>query len=184
MALSVSGAVLAGGASRRMGVDKAWRPLDGQPAALVLADRLGRAGLDDVFLVTKGAPPRPTRWRWVDDRHPDHHPLHGVAAALREATEDRVLVVACDLLQVDDSTLRALLAHPGPVVAAAGEDVQPLLAVLHRSQLAEAEALARAGASAHRLVRDLPRLDVPAAVLHNANTPEQWPAPPGGEPWR
>ena len=77
------GAVLCGGASRRMGRDKATLVLDGRPLAVRVADELAAAGAlrveavggDAEALVRAGLVHRPDRW-------PGEGPLGGIVTSL------------------------------------------------------------------------------------------------------
>jgi molybdopterin-guanine dinucleotide biosynthesis protein A len=93
-----SGAVLAGGASRRMGRDKALLEVDGQPMAVRVADALAGAGASEVFCVGGDPELRSHGLRLVGDEHPGEGPLDGLVAALSNAAHDLVVVLACDLL--------------------------------------------------------------------------------------
>jgi molybdopterin-guanine dinucleotide biosynthesis protein A len=95
----LSAAVLAGGMSTRMGVDKALlsiRPGD-PPMAEIVISRLRKVA-QDVMIV---ASDRPEYERFgvriVPDRVPGSAALGGIATALTEATFDHCLVVACDM---------------------------------------------------------------------------------------
>lgn len=159
----VTGIVLAGGRSRRMGADKALSVLAGRTlldwvlAALepVTASRLvvtrTPAGLGDV-----GVPV-------VRDRLPARGPLTGLHAGLEAAPSDLCLVVACDMPLVRTDLL-ALLARaigpfeaavpyvgdpgvPPPAGAATAREagLQPLLAAYRKRALPALERLLRAG---------------------------------------
>jgi len=153
----VSGALLLGGASRRMGRDKARLAVGGVPMARrALAALL--ALCEDVLAVDRaGRPPR--RWpagvRQAFDP-PDAPPaaLTGIATALEAARGPWVLVLACDMPFPAPELLRGLcrtaLALPagGPptvVVPRTGQVLHPLCAVYHRGLLAEARARIAAG---------------------------------------
>ncbi len=106
--MAVVGAVLCGGASRRMGRDKALVEVDGVALARRVADALTAGGFDRVLaiggdataLAALGLEPVPDRW-------PGEGPLGGLATALAAAAGGDVLVLApCDLV------------HPAPDVVA------------------------------------------------------------------
>lgn len=117
------GAVLCGGASRRMGRDKALLPVEGIAMAVRVADGLARAGAVDVFAVGGDADAL-TRLglRVVADDEPGDGPFPATLTALRAATAPMVLVVSCDLVAPDATamaaTVAALEASPAPVVGA------------------------------------------------------------------
>ncbi len=119
-----AGAVLCGGASRRMGRDKALLPVGGRALALRVADALRDAGAGAVTavggdLAALAALGLPT----VADRAPGEGPLGGILTALAEAAAGQpvVLVAACDLVAPDaaalSATVAALAADPAGDVA-------------------------------------------------------------------
>jgi molybdenum cofactor guanylyltransferase len=112
-AVAWAGAVLCGGASRRMGRDKALIVVDGRPLAGRVADALTDAGAADVSaiggdragLTAAGLDHVPDAW-------PGEGPLGGVVTALRWASRapgaaDVVVVAACDLVAPAAGALRA-----------------------------------------------------------------------------
>ena len=132
------GVVLAGGASTRMGADKAFIEVDGAPmvaraavaltaagAAAVLAVGGHRARLEDLGL------------RAVPDLHPAEGPLGGVITALAAldsplfgdwAAIEAVVTLPCDVIEPDAAAVRlvarGLSGRPGdPAGAAQGADL-------------------------------------------------------------
>jgi molybdenum cofactor guanylyltransferase len=122
----VVGAILAGGASRRMGAPKALVVADGTPLGARVAAALRAGGADRVVLV--GGDPA-----WgveldlpvVADRWPGLGPLGALGTALLDGADDAgaVVVAACDQPSLTGATVAALLAvldgtDPSPVAAA------------------------------------------------------------------
>lgn len=115
---SVTGIVLVGGRSTRMGQDKAWVELAGRPLAMWVLDAL-RGVTDDQMVVAReagrldtfGAPV-------VIDRFPARGPLSGIHAGLKAATSDLCLVVACDMPLARPTLLAHVAAAVGPAHAA------------------------------------------------------------------
>ena len=108
------GAVLCGGASRRMGTDKALIVLDGRALAQRVADALVAAGARSVLAIGGDAEALTALGLdVVPDTHPGEGPLGGVLTALEaRADEDAlVAVLACDLVDPDPAAIRAVLAH-------------------------------------------------------------------------
>jgi molybdopterin-guanine dinucleotide biosynthesis protein B/molybdopterin-guanine dinucleotide biosynthesis protein len=126
----VTGAILAGGQSRRMGQDKALLPLGGRPMVQRVADCL--CGIfDRVILVGD----RPERFASLGlPVIPDLHPgsaLGGIHAALRHGAGRGVFVVPCDLPFPSAPLIRHLLAlAPGRdvVVPRSPRGLEPLFA--------------------------------------------------------
>lgn len=106
-----SGAVLAGGRSRRMGTDKAFIEIGGRLLVTIARDALLDAGAREVLAVggDGGALGR-LGMRAVRDRWPDEGPLGGVVTALGEAQHDPVVVLACDLPSVEAGAVTAVLS--------------------------------------------------------------------------
>ena len=128
------GAVLAGGAASRMGGGKAGALLEGRPL-LEYPLRALMARLSDVAVIAKAGtelPELPESVRRVDEPDEPRHPAAGIVAALEAAGGRPALVLACDLPQLGEEAVDALLAEPAGgslVVAAASQGrVQPLMA--------------------------------------------------------
>lgn len=107
-----SGVVLTGGASRRMGRDKAVLPV-GDPAvplAVRVAAALADAGCPDITCVGGDLEALDALGlRTAPDDHPGEGPLGGVLTGLRLADLAIVVVLACDLPAIDGATVRGLI---------------------------------------------------------------------------
>ena len=107
----VYGLVLAGGKSRRMGHDKALLVRDGQSQLLHMVSLLD-AVVERVFVSARSDQKddaERSRFELIVDRYEDMGPIAGILSALHEYPQADWLVVACDLPNIDDSTLRFLL---------------------------------------------------------------------------
>jgi molybdopterin-guanine dinucleotide biosynthesis protein A len=165
----LSGVVLAGGASRRMGRDKALIDFEGEPLAARVARRLAEA-CDDVVV----APGDGRRLAWlglpqVADVAPGAGPLGGIVAGLESARRPLVAVVAVDMPYVHAGVLAALAevwaGEPAVVPLVAGR-LEPLHAVYCTSAAGELRALLEAGQrSVAEALRVLGARVVPAADL-------------------
>jgi molybdopterin-guanine dinucleotide biosynthesis protein A len=160
-----------------MGGDKALVALDGRPLVHFPLEAL-RVVLDDVVVVCKEdtiLPPLPAPVSIWCENDPEHHPLIGVAAALREAGGRSIVVCAADMPLVTPEAIRALLAAPEGAAAigfAAGR-LQPLLARYDPSALPVFDAM-DIEEPASRVVE---RLDptvvtLPDDTAWNVNAPE------------
>jgi molybdenum cofactor guanylyltransferase len=169
------GAVLCGGASRRMGVDKATIEVDGVAMARRLADVLAAAGCSPVVAVG-GDPSALSRLglEVVDDGFPGEGPLGGILTAL--AVGAPAAVVACDLPRLGSETMSALIAALGGhgAAIALSDRAEPLCAVWAGSATAALRAQFDSGERAvHRAIGSLDVVWVPVAGadLRNVNTP-------------
>ncbi len=168
------GAVLAGGAGRRVGGAKATAPLLGEPLIARPLRAMG-AVLGDVVVVAKADTELPFLGDvavLVEPSEP-RHPAVGILRALERAGERGVLVCACDMPFVDASTVAALVGALG--VASAGGELQPLLGFYGVDTRDALERGASAGASMRAIVAALEPLaiEVGQEVAFNVNTPEE-----------
>jgi len=108
-AMVVAGAVLVGGASRRMGTDKALIEIAGQPMARRCADALRECGLSPVVAV--GGSPEVAAFiglPHLSDEWPGAGPLGALISALDQIDADVVVVLSCDLLNPTPAAIRQL----------------------------------------------------------------------------
>lgn len=167
----IHGFVLAGGASKRMGQDKANLLVGGKAMGTRVAEVLKAGGCESVTIVGKGEVLKGLGFPVLLESRPEHHPLFGVAAAMRAAQGPYILIAPCDLVNLDPETVRQLLAKGTPCVASGGARIHPLLAVLPVSWSDKARTLAETGAPAAALVASLERIAVTPSALFDANRP-------------
>ncbi len=123
MTRDVAGAVLAGGASRRMGTDKAAIELGGRALAQRALDALSGAGVSELVVV---GGPSGYGAALVEDRWPGSGPLGGIITAFDATVAPRIVVLPCDLPGVEPRHVTALLLAD---VAVEGEDARRALTV-------------------------------------------------------
>lgn len=175
-----TGAVLTGGASRRMGRDKALLDVGGEALvlrsvrALAAAAEVFAVGGDGAALVALGIDARP-------DRHPGEGPLGAILTALAEARQDVVAVLSCDLLAPSPEAVAAVVGGLAASDADAAVPVvdgrrQPLVAAYRRRAAADLGDVFAAGErSVQRALERLSVVEVagiPAAAVRDADRPE------------
>lgn len=140
---AVYGLILAGGRSRRMGRDKALLERNGRSQLEHMHALLGRH-VPRVFVSTRPdqvEEPERSRFEQVVDRYEDLGPLAGILSALETCPDVDWLVVACDLPNVGDDTIRHLLdnrsaAHPFTAYISSHDGLpEPLCAVWRSSAI-------------------------------------------------
>ncbi|MCX7789238.1 MAG: molybdenum cofactor guanylyltransferase [Chloroflexaceae bacterium] len=194
----VSAIILAGGASRRMGVDKRRLRLWGERGPTLLERTLAMASelCDETLVVLND----PELWpalpaRLVGDAYPGAGPLGGIYSGLRVCASPFALVLACDMPFLSRALLAAMLAFPrdhdvlalrtrAPGATRNGLGIEPLHAIYSRVCLPAIHEALEAGerqitAFFPRVrVRVLERADYAAydpegLALFSLNTPEQ-----------
>ena len=126
--MNFEGAVLAGGASRRMGRDKAFIEIDGVSLLQRAVTALSDAGASSVIVVG-GDAKKVERLGLVhvEDLWPHQGPLGGIITALRNTSASRVAILSCDLTGASAMAIAAVLQVLGdadvavPVVGRQGE---------------------------------------------------------------
>lgn len=115
LTVTLAGAVLAGGAGRRMGAVKPLVEVGGRPMGAQVAAVLTATGADPVALIgASSAVGSALGLAVVADRWPGEGPLGGIASAVAWARTrpgvDCVVVAACDQVEVTPAAVAALVA--------------------------------------------------------------------------
>lgn len=180
--------ILTGGASRRMGRDKAMLPWDGKTLLQTLIDRYSAALGPVVVSVNERGRFDFTGAEEAPDRYPNLGPLNGIIAAFENTAEDAALLTATDL-PFGDPALAVRLhelcgEHDACVMHRGVKGTEPLFAVYRRTCLGAAlECLAEGKKSFKELFS---RIDLRLAepeelrgfdlehILMNVNTAEEY----------
>lgn len=185
----VAAFVLAGGASTRMGRDKALLELGGEPM-LVRTGRLAAPHVASVAVVAPaeryaglGLPLLPDRW-------PGAGPLGGIATVLNATDADWNLILSCDLPYLNSEWLTWFIPRaansPAQVVAPESQrGLEPLAALYHRACRETLTAAVEKGVRrvseglAEVLVErvrasEWEALNLPGRLFDNMNTPEDY----------
>jgi molybdopterin-guanine dinucleotide biosynthesis protein A len=183
--VEAKGVVLAGGASERMGRDKASIEIGGR--TLVERASLRLAVCCDEVLVASGGRPLVPGLRSVGDG-PGRGPAAGILGAAAAAPGHPLLVLACDLPLVPAALLELLLEAAGDrdlVLPGPAGRLEPLCALYRPAALEALASQVAAGVLApHRLARrpdlrvrvlrdeELTPLGDPSRMFTNLNRPE------------
>lgn len=184
----LTGIILAGGASHRMGTDKAFLDVGGVPMIQRVVDAL-RSVCAEVLVVAKLPDAyRHLAVRVVPDDDARQAPLVGICAGLRAVTVPYAFVAACDLPFLSAaavSLLAGLAAGYDAVVPQVDETLHALHAVYATAARGALEAGLESGdlrladmLSALRVravsAAELAQADPHLATLRNVNTPEDY----------
>lgn len=196
----VTGVLLVGGQSRRMGRDKAQLPWEGSTLLAALGARLFAVfgglrvvgGDRPISASEAGVPPAldapgaRRRYDWVPDRWPGAGPLGGLCSGLATLDTPEAFVAACDMPRLDPAVLRALYPAGGLVedarILRSGGREHPLHGFYRVSCRERLESAFIAGVrSVHEALHGLTvtAVDLPPALAvagevscYNVNTPQ------------
>ena len=178
---TICAALFAGGASRRMGTDKALLPWRGSTLVRYLAGELGF--FSEKLLSAQQASLLPgADWRLVPDLRPGCGPLGALESVLTAMRSDAALCVACDLpfftRELGQAMLRAFREGVDCLICRDETGrVHPVCASYHRRRLPVVSARLLAGDFRRmHLLANLKTdyFPVTAVQMQNANTPEIW----------
>ena len=181
------GAVLAGGASRRMGTDKAFIEIGDTTLLQGAASALYGSGASSVIVVG-GDARRVQRLglRHVVDSWPSEGPLGGIITALQNTSAETAAVLACDLTRPSAEAITAVrqaLGEADVSVPVVNGQAEWLHAVWRRSALEKLERSFAAGERAPRRAVDELRvkqfLGGDPRWFHDADYPDDLPG--GGQ---
>ncbi len=158
----LTAAVLAGGASVRMGRDKAALVLGGVPLLRRAAERAASCA-DEVLVVGRAGFPGLEGVRFVPDLDGPPSSMRGLHAALTHASGDFVLLLACDMPFWDVGLvehMKGLCRDADAVLPRPGGRAEPLCALYRTALAARAGALLASGRLKLRFLPEEPGLRV------------------------
>jgi molybdopterin-guanine dinucleotide biosynthesis protein A len=184
----VTGFVLAGGKSTRMGKDKAFLEFEGR-TLLTNALELARGVADEVKVV--GDPAKFADFATVvEDIYPGRGPLGGIHAALKSSEAGLNLMIGVDLPLLEVRFLKYLIASAAKsravvTVPRVGVHYEPLCAMYRREFVVPAERALIAGFNKIDAVftgfqvrtvedQELAQNGFSPSMFRNVNTPEDW----------
>ena len=183
----LTGIVLAGGGSRRLGQDKAALTFGGRTLLEMTIEKLA-ANCDEILLSGRNASQalEPHSVRYVADAFPGQGPLAGIEAGLSACEHDFALAVACDMPFLNAELLAYMASQARDyeaLVPLYEERPHPLHAIYSRSCLPNIRSLLKAGRNAMmELLSEIAVTSVPEDViqeldpeglsLFNLNQPE------------
>ncbi|MGQ9921584.1 MAG: molybdenum cofactor guanylyltransferase, partial [Desulfobacca sp.] len=184
----ITGAVLAGGRSRRLGRDKVLLRLAGKPLAAWVMDALRVVAPDSWLVTNQPLAHLSLGYPSLCDLWPGRGALGGLLSVMLLAQSDWILLAACDTPFLQPDLLRAMLqtAHQGggeAVVCRSSRGLEPLPGLFHRRLQPRLQKQVEAGVLPVRTLLAACRTSIlpPAAVHHydpqersffNINTPQ------------
>jgi molybdopterin-guanine dinucleotide biosynthesis protein A len=184
----VTGVLLAGGKSRRMGQDKRFLSIGEETLYARSLSVLRSVFQHVVVVIAQDSPAVESDTRVLRDLIPDCGSLGGLYTGLKQADTEWVFAVACDMPFLDPATIRHFIQLKGEgdvVMAKLQHGLQPMHALYHRNCLPVIETLIQAqDFKIHQLAdhpslrarvvtpRELGRVDPEGRSFYNVNTPD------------
>lgn len=177
----LSGIILAGGRSRRMGQSKAALPLLGKSLVSWQVDKLRALGIEDIMLSGTDIP-YVDGTRMIPDIYPDRGPLGGLHACLNSAEHENCVVISVDAPLVPLQAIQQLSGTHGKnsaTVLRHRGGIEPLIGVYSRAAGIATEPLIRNGSASVRALGEAIGWSFwdylgPSELLQNCNTPRDF----------
>ena len=147
---SISGVILAGGESRRMGCRKAFIAIDGKKMIDIVLEKLSRLFSEIIIVTDRKEDFLHYECKVVEDIVKGCGPLGGIYTGLKEVSTDRAFLVACDMPYLHEGLISRLIADPDLksyecIIPKHAKGIEPLHAIYSRQILPKAERLLNAG---------------------------------------
>lgn len=181
----ISGIVLAGGKSSRMGEDKGLMNLGGKPMVVHVIDQV-RPWVDEMIIIANKPGYEQFGYQVVPDLVEAAGPAGGIYTGLTVSLTDLNFFAGCDMPFITGEAIRYMLAEQDDAeisVASLGGRMQPLFGVYSRNCKSFFEDSIRKGnlklqTLVRQCIHKLVALDALAAqhphLLHNINSPQEF----------
>jgi molybdopterin-guanine dinucleotide biosynthesis protein A len=172
--MNITAVLLAGGESRRMGIDKATVLFRGKPLWEIQLGQLQRLQPAEILVSARTDPSwRPADVQFIADAPPSRGPLSGLVASMAKMRSAHLLALAVDMPFMTEKFLRYLSEQIEPrvgVVPKIDNRPEPLAAIYPReAEIDFRDALAGADFSLQTIARRL----VQAGKLRELSVPER-----------
>ena len=135
---NLTGIILAGGKSSRMGTDKGLILLEGKPFVNHIIDAL-KPLVKYIIIVSDHQQYDCLGYKRIEDVFPESGPLSGLYSGLLKSNSDLNLVLSCDIPLISSEILEELLkAHTqgtNAVVCKVNTRVMPLVSLYHKNSI-------------------------------------------------
>lgn len=166
---AITGIILAGGKSTRMGTDKGLMPFRGKPMIQHIINPMAKI-CERILVVSENSMYGMFGFELIKDEKPDYGPVMGILSGLRQSTTDRNLILSCDAPFVGFNLMKELVLKSdgaNVVAACSSEGIHPLIAVYDRDCISVFEQAVASGE--HRMRTVLKKLNVEELVVKNEN---------------
>ncbi len=107
--------ILIGGKSERMGTDKYQLKVHDQPQYVHLYEMLSRPDIKPHLSCNKDQDAKiPDNYHKIIDQHEGIGPIGGLISAIQKDPKTPILLIACDLINLTENTIRQLIENNHP----------------------------------------------------------------------
>jgi len=131
----ITGVILAGGHSMRMGEDKGHKLHNGIPFTQHIIDVL-KTITDTIIIITDDPSYDQYGYSCVPDHIPDQGPVGGIYTALKHSKTEKNLILSCDIPFITSNILDYLISQYEIIYDVITYDDTPLIGVYHKATLA------------------------------------------------
>jgi molybdopterin-guanine dinucleotide biosynthesis protein A len=178
--MNITGVIMAGGKSSRMGKDKGLLLFRGNPLVQYAIDLL-KPFCSGLFISTANEAYAQFGIPLVKDDIPDCGPMGGIYSALKASNTNYIFVLACDMPFVSSITIQTLLnevANCECVIPNVNGKLEPLCAIYSKSMIPLLkEKLEKSELALYQLIADsnskMVYFDTDLHVFNNCNTPNE-----------
>jgi molybdopterin-guanine dinucleotide biosynthesis protein A len=178
--MSITGVIMAGGKSSRMGTDKGLVVFNRKPFVQYAIDLL-KPLFPELIISTQNPEYGQFGLPLLKDEIPDCGPLGGIYSALKASKTKYIFVLACDMPFVTTENIEKLLVCKDDfecVIPKVGEKLEPLCAIYSKSLIKTIEESLKSGNLAmHHLVSvsncRLVDFDAQVPDFQNINSPDE-----------
>ena len=178
----VSAVILAGGQSRRMGVNKAELAYCGMTLVEHQVRKMRTLGIDDIVISGFDADIEGTAF--AADVYSAKGPLAGIHAGLMIAKNPHCLVISVDAPLVPEKALKELISvhirdKNRITIISHGDEIEPLMGVYEKSLAGQADMILRTDDTSVRVLFDKAGFGTleysgDEELLFNCNTPDEY----------
>lgn len=176
--VEITGIILAGGKSTRMGTDKGLMNYNGKPMIEHVLAPMSEV-CSRVLIITSNEEYAQFGHQLVKDELTDYGPVMGILSGLRQSKTDLNLILSCDTPNVTQALMELLkdeIRDHDVSAASSSTGIHPLIAVYHKRTMSTFEQAV--GAGEHRLRSVISKLNVAEVevenelIVKNLNRPE------------
>ncbi|MBN9349902.1 MAG: molybdenum cofactor guanylyltransferase [Chitinophagaceae bacterium] len=144
---NITGYILAGGKSSRMGVDKGLLLFNGEPLVLGIIKQL-QVPTHEVIIIANNPEYKKFGLPVLSDLIPGIGPAGGIYTALQHSPSEKIFVTACDMPFINSAAVDYIIQHSSQAeitIPVFFGKVQPLFAVYSKNCLMKWKALIESG---------------------------------------